>query len=241
MKRRGPKALLVIAAAGLFASTAMAAGGPAFGPGINGILGIWIPATYSEHLRTEQGNEPPLNSAGASLYRERSAEHDTPQPQFDRTRWCAGPGMPRIMFLPYPFEIRADGEYIGFIYGWYRWHRMIDMSGAKPDVVLPQTMGYPVGHWEGSVLVIETTGLAGETVLDSFGLPHSEEMALTERVRALPHGRLEVRFTIDDKTFYTRPWSTLMTYRHPRTRVIQDDVCPDRIANGQPAVRKDLP
>lgn len=219
----------------------MAADGPAFGPGINGILGTWIPEKYSERLRTEQGEEPPLNPQGAALYRERSAEHGTSQPQYDRTRWCAGPGVPRIMFLPYPFEIRADGDYIGFIYGWYRWHRMVDMSGAQADPVLPQTMGYPVGYWEGTTLVIKTRGIAGETVLDGFGLPHSEGMALTERLRASSHDRLEVRFTIDDKAFYTAPWSAVMTYRRLKNVTVQDNVCPDRIAKGEAAVRKELP
>ena len=145
------------------------------------------------------------------------------------------------MFLPYPFEIRADGNYIGFIYGWYRWHRMVDMSGAKADPVLPQTMGYPVGSWDGSTLVIRTTGIAGETVLDGFGLPHSEDLTLTERVRALSHDRLQVKFTIDDNAFYTSPWSTAMTYRRLKNVIVQDDVCPDRIAAGEAAVRKELP
>lgn len=241
MARRHPTMiLLTAAAAALLISTAMAADGPAFGPGIKAILGTWIPEKYSERLRTEHGEVPPLNEAGAALYRDRSAQHDTAQPQYDRTRWCAGPGVPRIMFLPYPFEIRADGQYIGFIYGWYRWHRMVDMSGAEPDPVLPQTMGYPVGRWEGSTLVIQTTGTTDETVLDGFGLPHSEQMLLTERVRAAAHDRLEVRFTIDDKAFYTMPWSAVMTYRHPRSAVIGDNVCPDRIAMGEAAVRKEL-
>jgi hypothetical protein len=102
-------------------------------------------------------------------------------------------------------------------------------------------MGYPVGRWEGKTLVIETIGIAGETVLDGFGLPHSERMTLTERVRALPGGRLEVRFTIDDSEFYTRPWTAVMTYKHPRNAVIVDDVCPDRIAKGERAVRRALP
>jgi hypothetical protein len=233
--------LLTVAFLASSASPARAADGPAFGAGIKGVLGTWIPETYSERLRTVEKAEPPLNPAGLALYRARAAEHDAEQPQFDRTRWCAGPGVPRIMMLPYPFEIRADGEYIGFIYEWYRWHRMVDMSGAKADPVVPQTMGYPVGRWEGKTLVIETIGIAGETVLDGFGLPHSERMTLTERVRALPGGRLEVRFTIDDSEFYTRPWTAVMTYKHPRNAVIVDDVCPDRIAKGERAVRRALP
>jgi hypothetical protein len=215
--------------------------GPALGPGIRNIVGFWLPASYSERLLTAEGTEPPLNSVGMPLYRARIAEHDKPQPQFDRTRWCAGPGMPRIMFMPYPFEIRADGNYIGFIYAWYRWHRMVDMSGEKPDMVLPMTMGYPVGHWEGEALVIETAGIAGETVLDGFGLPHSEEMVLTERLRKLPNGRLEARYTIKDDAFYTKPWEAVMTYRRLKTAAIADDVCPDRIGRGEPAIRRRLP
>ena len=223
------------------ASSALAADGPAFGPGIAKLLGTWIPEKYSERMLAENGREPPLNPQGAALYAEHRAEHDAPQPQYDRTRWCAGPGIPRIMFLPYPFEIRADGDYIGFIYGWYRWHRMVDMSGAKPDPVLPQTMGYPVGHWDGSTLVIETTGIDGETVLDGFGLPHSDDMTLTERIRAISPNRLEARFTIADKAFYTSDWTAVMTYRRLKDAVVQDDVCPDRIKRGEAAVRKELP
>jgi hypothetical protein len=102
-------------------------------------------------------------------------------------------------------------------------------------------MGYPVGHWDGSSLVIVTTGIAGETVLDGFGLPHSEGMTLTERVWAISHDRLKVRFTIDDRAFYTSPWSAVMTYRRLKHLVIQDDICPDRIAKGEAAVRKELP
>jgi hypothetical protein len=103
------------------------------------------------------------------------------------------------------------------------------------------TMGYPVGKWDGETLVIETTGIAGETVLDAMGLPHSEEMLLTERLRALPDGRLEVRFTIKDEAFYTRPWEAVMTYRRTQGDSVVDDVCPDRIADGEPAVRRKLP
>jgi hypothetical protein len=149
--------------------------------------------------------------------------------------------MPRIMFMPYPFEIRADGRFVGFIYGWYRWHRMVDMSGQKADPVLPQTMGYPVGRWEDQTLVIETVGLAGETVLDGFGLPHSEDMVITEKLRVLADGRLEARFTFDDQAYFTAPWTAVMTYRRQPNTVVGDDVCPDRIANGEPAVRGALP
>lgn len=235
-------AIAGISGAVLLCSLPLAArDGPAFGPGMKPMLGVWLAERVSERLLTETGAAPPLNSEGAELYRARTAERSTPQPQFDRARWCAGPGMPRIMYMPYPFEIRADGDYVGFIYGWYRWHRMVDMSGAPADPILPLTMGYPVGRWDGPTLVIETTGLAGETVLDGYGLPHSEDLLITERLRVLDDGRLEVRFTFKDDAYFTAPWSTVMTYTRRTDLSVEDDVCPDRIAQGQPAVRGTLP
>jgi hypothetical protein len=208
----------------------------------NAVLdGTWMPDAYSDKMLTSDGQTPPLNAEAAKLYAERIAAHGDPDRQYDRTRWCAGPGMPRIMFMPYAFEIRSDGEYIGFIYNWYRWHRVVDMSGQKADPVLPTTMGYPVGHWEGDTLVIETVGTEDETVLDAMGMPHSDDMELTERLRILPDGHLEDRVTIDDAANFTHPWEAVMTYHRAPDVVVGDDVCPDRIAKGEPATRSSLP
>ena len=200
------------------------------------LLRVWAPDHPSEVLLAPVDGPLPLTPDAARLHAQRLAERDRPDPQFDRTRWCAGPGLPRIMLMPYPFEIKSERGYLAFLFGWYRWYRLVDMSGQAPDFVLPTTMGYSAGHWEGRTLVIKTTGLDDETVLDASGLPHSDQMALTERLRVLPGGHLEVRFTIDDPAFYTRPWTSMATYHPaPRTRV-QDDICPDRIARGEPAV-----
>ncbi len=144
--------------------------------------------------------------------------------------------MPRIMLMPYPFEIRAERGYLAFLFGWYRWYRLVDMSGQPAEVVLPTTMGYSVGSWEGRTLTIKTTGLAAETVLDASGLPHSEDMTLTERIHVLGNGHLEVRFTIDDGAYYTHPWTSVATYHRAPGVSVGDDVCPDRIGRGEPAV-----
>lgn len=204
------------------------------------IEGTWMPTAYSDRLLTSAGAEPPLTADARELYRERIAEQDNRDRQYDRTMWCAGPGMPRIMFMPYPFEIRADGDFVGFIYSWYRWHRVVDMSGQPADPILPQTMGYPVGRWDGDTLVIETVGTTDETILDAMGLPHSEDMKLTERVRLLPDGKLEARYTIEDSEFYTAPWEAAMTYDRV-SQVVGDDVCPDRLVGGEPPIRRTLP
>ena len=199
-------------------------------------LGVWVPDGSPEQLLTVDNQRPPLTKEAAALYEERIKQKHAGDTSFDRATWCAGPGMPRIMFMPYPFEIQSGGQFIAFIYGWYRWHRVVDMSDAVPDIPFPTTMGFANGRWEKNTLVIHSVGLSDVTVLDPSGLPHSDDMVLTERLRVLSDGRLEDRFTVEDPENYVRSWQTVMTYhRSPGTKV-QDDVCPDRIAHGEPAV-----
>ena len=75
-----------------------------------------------------------------------------------------------------------------------------------------------MGHWEGNTLVIRTVGLIDATVMDASGLPHSERLTLTERLRVLPDLRLEDRITIDDPENYSRPWETVLTLPSRRRR-----------------------
>jgi hypothetical protein len=143
--------------------------------------------------------------------------------------------MPRILTMRYPLEIRADADRIAFIHGWYRWFRIIDLGAGTADPPLPLTMGFPVGRWEGSTLVIRTGGLIDATVMDASGLPHSEQLMLTERLRVLPDGRLEDRITVDDPETYTQAWETALTFHRDASARVTDDVCPDRLARGEPA------
>jgi hypothetical protein len=169
------------------------------------------------------------------LYAQRKRQFEAGDDSFDQTSWCAGPGMPRIMTMPNPFEIRRDGAHLAFIYGWYRWFRAVDLGGPDVDPPLPLTMGFPVGHWEGETLVIRSVGLTDATVLDATGLPHSEQLTLTERLRVRPDGRLEDRMRFEDPGTFTQPWESVLTFHRDAAARVTDDVCPDRIAAGAPA------
>jgi hypothetical protein len=204
-------------------------------------MGIWVPDAAPQKLLTADGKAPPLNPEAAGIYAARLQRLAAGDRSFDQTSWCAGPGMPRILTMPYPFEIRRDGDYLAFIHGWYRWHRVVDMAGGEVDPPLPLTMGFPVGHWEGDTLVIRTVGLIDATILDASGLPHSEQMVLTERLRVLSDGRLEDRITVEDPDTFTQPWETVLHFHRDASARVTDEVCPDRIAAGEPAVRTELP
>ncbi|MBX5463432.1 MAG: hypothetical protein IRZ28_20360 [Steroidobacteraceae bacterium] len=77
-----------------------------------------------------------------------------------------------------------------------------------------------MGRFEGDTLVIRTVGLIDTTVMDARGLPHSDQLVITERLRVLPDGRLENRMTFEDPETFTRPWETVLTFhRDPSARV----------------------
>lgn len=201
------------------------------------LLGIWVPDAAPRQLKAIGGKAPPLTAEASKLYAERRQRLARGDASFDPTTWCAGPGMPRILTMRYPLEIRADADRLAFIHGWYRWFRIVDLHGDAVDPPLPLTMGFPTGRWEGSTLVIRTTGLIDTTVLDASGLPHSEQLSLTERLRVLADGRLEDRITIEDPEHYTQPWETVLTFHRDAAARVTDDVCPDRLAKGEPAER----
>lgn len=214
-------------------AAALASSAPAAGP--ESLLGIWVPDAAPRALLAADGKPPPLNAEALKLYAERRQRLAAGDASFDPTTWCSGPGMPRILTMSYPLEIRADGNRLAFIHGWYRWFRIVDLGTGTVDPPLPLTMGFPVGHWESGTLVISTVGLIDATVMDASGLPHSEQLTLTERLRVLPDGRLEDRITIDDPENFTRPWETVLTFHRDAAARVADDVCPDRMALGEQA------
>jgi hypothetical protein len=84
-----------------------------------------------------------------------------------------------------------------------------------------------VGRWEGDTLVVETAGFRGDTWIDRSGLPKSDNMKVTERLRLTGGGAtLENQITVDDPANYTAPWTTKVVYRRaPKGTEMKEDVC----------------
>jgi len=74
--------------------------------------------------------------------------------------------------------------------------------------------------------------LLNEVEFDVKNLP---KLVLTERLRVLPDGRLENRMTIEDPDTFTRAWETVLTFHRDPAARVTDDICPDRLAKGEPA------
>jgi hypothetical protein len=83
----------------------------------------------------------------------------------------------------------------------------------------PWWYGYSVGRWDGDTLVVETTGFRDGGWLDVNGAPLTDAAKLTERIRRLNYGSLEIDVTVDDPKAYTKPWTAVAI----RQRLLPDD------------------
>ena len=129
---------------------------------------------------------------------------------------CRAPSVAFYMQAPFPMELYAGRDLIVFRMEYFDLFRVIFMDGRDhPPASAPHTLsGHSVGRWEGDTLVVETTGLNGESWLDRAGNFASANARITERFT--PEGRNHIRYEamIDDPDTFERPWSIgLMLYR----------------------------
>jgi hypothetical protein len=91
-------------------------------------------------------------------------------------------------------------------------YRQIFTDG-RPLPVDPQPSwnGYSSGKWEGDTLVVETSGFRDGLWLDASGSPLTEDAKITERIRRVNFGKLEIEITVNDPKAYTRPWTVKLT------------------------------
>ena len=121
---------------------------------------------------------------------------------------CVFPGVPRIMNVPYPFQIVQLPDKIIFLYEALHNFRIVYTDGRPHREGLPPAlMGHSAGHWEGDTLIIETIGLTDRTWLDDFGNQHSAQTRVTERYRRPDHDTLVFNYTLEDPVMYTEPWT----------------------------------
>jgi hypothetical protein len=125
---------------------------------------------------------------------------------------CLGAGMPAAILGAggYPFEIIQRPEQITIIYELHGETRRVYFGARNmPEADrVPGRSGYSSGHWEGDVLVVETSNLVEQ--LDQRTTPHSEDATIVERYRldgVDNRGRriLTVELTMTDPKFYTEP------------------------------------
>jgi hypothetical protein len=129
----------------------------------------------------------------------------------DPLRKCYLPGVPRAMYLPFPFEITQTPNHILIAYEFAHATRTIFLDGTKHLEDLDFWMGDARGKWEGDTLVVDTVSLGDRTWFDQAGNFHSDALKLTERFTPIDATHISYEATVDDAKVFTRPWKMSMT------------------------------
>jgi hypothetical protein len=127
---------------------------------------------------------------------------------------CFQPGVPRAMYMPYPFQIIQSSKDVMMVFEYANAQRTIHLTKMDP---YPNTayMGYSTGRWEGDTLVVDAEDFTDATWLDRSGNFHSDALHVTERYTPLSRDAIRYEATITDPQVFTRPWKISMPlYRH---------------------------
>ncbi|HVS66677.1 MAG TPA: hypothetical protein VMT85_24600 [Thermoanaerobaculia bacterium] len=81
--------------------------------------------------------------------------------------------------------------------------RIVRLNSEHPPADQRFWLGDSIGWWEGDTLVVDTTNFHPEAAPRGG----SENMHLVERFTKLPEGDVVYRFTVDDPTVWTAPWT----------------------------------
>lgn len=190
------------------------------------LSGVWFISEYHQNILPNE--DPPFQPWAAALFTKRNyeKEHAAPDRGPDPTPRCIPPGTPREMIQPFPWEIVMARDRVVMIFEYQSLVRQIFTDGrGHPNDLDPTYMGHSVGRWDGDTLVVDTVGFNGKTWLDPKGLPSSDALHVTERIRRVNHDTLSDSYTIDDRKAYTKPWTVTKLFTLKPDWQIKEYVC----------------
>ena len=90
--------------------------------------------------------------------------------------------------------------------------------------VAPGYYGRSVGHWDGNILVVDTIGIK-PSASGYRGMPHSEQMHLTERFNLIQPDYLQDQITIEDPVVLEKPVTYTLAYKRMPDYEMVEFVC----------------
>jgi hypothetical protein len=205
------------------------------------ISGVWSGVLSNNLL--PKGAEPPLTAWGMAQMKTNKPAHGdgSTTASTDPVDKCFPPGIPRLYYHPFPMEILQIPGRVVMVFEYDHFVRNIYTDGRPhPADLSPTWMGDAIGHWEGDTLVVDTIGFNEKTWLDRAGLPHSDALHLTERIRRADQATLVDDMTIEDPKAYTKPWTAKRTFALKPKWNIMEFVCLDQQLNFDDYQKKTL-
>ena len=122
---------------------------------------------------------------------------------------CYLPGVPRAIYMPFPFQIIQSRQHIMLIHEYAGAVRTIYMDNHTPPPA-PTWLGWSNGSWDGETLVVDSSGFNGQTWLDRAGNFHSDALHVIERFTPRSADTMMYEVTIEDPNVFTRSWTMSM-------------------------------
>ena len=153
------------------------------------------------------GNEIPYQPWALAKKQENFTNRQTADPESK----CFMPGVPRITYMPYPFQILQFPEHVLILYEYVHVTRTIYMDGSPhPEGHIDFWMGDSRGRWDGDTLVVDVIHFNDQTWFDRAGNLHSEALHVVERYTRSGPDHVTYDVTIADPEVFTRPWKMSM-------------------------------
>jgi len=170
------------------------------------VLALGAAAGVPGSIGVVQGDGQIPYTPEAARIKQQNAEHWIDR---DPELKCYLPGIPRAMYMPYPFAITHGTNKIHMTYAFSNAGRVIHVDTVEPP---PDDtyMGHSVGRWEGDTLVVNVSGFNGKNWFDRAGNFHSEALRLVERFTPISADAIRYEVTIEDPNVFTRAWTIAM-------------------------------
>jgi hypothetical protein len=162
-------------------------------------------------LGVVEGDEIPYRPEALAKKQENFANRATR----DTEAKCYLPGVPRITYMPFPFQIIQTPAVTTILYEYLHAVRYMYTDGS-PHIRGPLDwwMGDSRGRWEGDTLVVDVVHFGQETWFDRTGHYHSDALHVVERYTLVDADHINYEVTIEDPKVFTRPWTMrMMLYR----------------------------
>ena len=125
------------------------------------------------------------------------------------------------------FQIVQTPTYLAITQEMIHEARIIPLDGRPhAPAAVTSYLGDSRGRWEGDTLVVETTNFrsnVGETTFNCCG-GASDHLSVTERFTLVDDNAIDYRYTVNDPTTFTRPW-TVSLPMHRSAELIFEYAC----------------
>jgi len=166
-----------------------------------------------------EGNELPYVPAALAIRQANYRERYTADPESK----CFMVGTPRIMYMPFPFQIVQTKDQINIISEYVHTPRTLRFNTEHPEG--PEwIMGDSRAHWEGETLVVDVANFTDGNWLDRSGNFTSDGLHVVERYTRIGPDHMRYEAMVEDPNVFAEPWTMsfiLYRYVEPNAQLLE--------------------